>query len=502
MPELLRLDHISKSFDGTQMLSGACLTLQTGEVHALIGPNGTGKTVLLRIISGMLAPDDGQILLDGQPLLLNGPNDALKSGIVPIYESIYLIPELTIAENVVFGREPHRKFCGISYIDWKDARRKTKECLEKFHLDISPDLVVGRLTVGQQRMVEIIRALTSNARLVIVDEPALFLSEGERQTFFGLIQDASRAGTTFLLLTNRVGEVFAVTDGLSLLKDGAITTIHPEKGIGLQDAWENLGFEPAATHYPKLNVKFGAEVLSVRKLSRPGSFDDINFTLREGEILGIAGLPGSGARAVGKAIFGLSPGWHGEMRLYGRPFVPTSTVQARRAHIGYVSGSHPIDTLLMQKSISFNMTLPNLRRLVNRSVLNSSIEREMSSELSTRLHIRNFRTERVEYLSGGNQRKVSFGRWIMGNVRLLILEEPTIGMDAASRLDICNIISQLVLGGTAVLLISSDFQELTGMCDHVLVMRGGVPVQYFEAAQGMEPEVWLYACGIEQAQGG
>lgn len=484
---LFELCNISKSFNGAKVLENASLTLQPGEIRALVGPNGTGKTVLIRIAAGALEPDAGRILLDGAPV---APNP----GIAAIFENTCLLPELTVTENLFLGQEPHRTICGLSYIDWRQARQSSRERLERYGLRTNPDAVVGRLSIGRQRMVEIVRALGSGARVVLVDEPTLFLSEDERQELSRLLRVAAEEGAAFLLLTNRVGEVSNMVDSLSLLRDGGVENFAPAGEPG-RDIWDALGADSVVRRYPKVKVRQGGVVLSARRFSGGDRFQDVSFQLHEGEIYGIAGLAGSGARAIGKTIFGLSPKYEGELRLFNRTYCPVSTAKARRSRIGYVSGLNPLNTLVMQENVSFNMTLPNLRRICHGSLLNMRMERELSGDLASRLRIRSRHAERVEFLSGGNQRKVSFGRWIMGNVRLLILEEPTLSMDAVSRLDIYNIINQLALDGVAVLFISSNFQELAGMCDRILVMRNGKPVRSLSAECNLEHEIWRAACG-------
>ena len=493
MPDLFQLDKISQAFDGVQILDKASLTLNRGEIHVLAGANGTGKTVLQRIISGMLVPDCGQVLLEGEVLPPGRPDAMLERGIVTIHEKIYLLPDRTVVENIFLGAEPRKTLLGIPYIDWKRARAQTGELLKKFGLPFSPDTPVSRLTVGQQRMVEIIRAMSVDAKLLVVDEPTMFLSEADSAVFTSFIQKAKGEGTSFLLLTNSMGDMHSIADRISILHRAAIITYEGAEDQYIADILEKLSSNVAAGSYPKLPVKRGRVTLAAESLCA-SQFQGLSFKLHEGEILGIAGLPGSGARAVGKILYGLSHWNKGYVEVLGKLFVPSSPVKAHK-RMGYVSGVNPSDSLIMQQNVAFNMTLPNLNSILHGTLLNIAAERELSTSLSNRLRIGNHRAARLGYLSGGNLRKVNFSRWIVANVKILILDEPTMGMDASARLDIYNIISELVLQGVSILFISSNFQELAGMCDRVLVMKSGQVVRHIGRRRDMAGEIWRGACG-------
>ncbi len=471
--DFLQMRKISKSYEGTHALSQVDFSAAQGEVHAIVGENGAGKSTLMKILSGAVRRDSGDILLDGKPVTLDNPTHARLLGIRAVYQEFSLVPHLTITENILLGQMPTRKLNW--WINWPSAHRQAQSILDDigFH-GFRVKTLVSRLSVPHQQMVEIAKALAEKPRILILDEPSAVLSHEETRALFALIRRLKEQATLVLYISHRLEEVFEVADRITVLKDGQLVgTVRP------QDTDQNQLIKMMVGRtldqiYPPRQAGQGEEILRVSHLSRTGKFANVSFSLAKGEILGLFGLVGSGRTEVARSIFGAEPPTSGEIQIAGEKFSPKNPRVAVEAGITYLTEDRKRDGLVLSCSLRDNVSLASLPELSTWGILNRRQQTEQIQAKIQELNVRPPQAERlVRQLSGGNQQKVVFARWLLVKTRVLILDEPTRGVDVATKVEIYQIIRSLVEQGIAVLLISSEMPEILGMSDRILVMREG-----------------------------
>jgi ABC-type sugar transport system ATPase subunit len=486
--------QISKSYESTQALRAVDFSAVAGEVHAIVGENGAGKSTLVKILSGAVRRDSGQILLDDRPVEIDSPFRAHQLGIRAVYQEFSLVPHLSITENILMGQMPTGSFRWL--VDWSSAHRQAQDILEGIGFSgFNVKTRVSRLSVPHQQMVEIAKALAGKPRILILDEPSAVLSHEEIKSLFALIRQLTREHSTLVLyISHRIDELFEVADRITVLKDGELVgTVRP--GETNQDQLIKMMVGRTLDEiYPPARNGQGETILQVSGLSRQGVFSDVSYTLARGEILGLFGLVGSGRTEVARCIFGAEQATSGEIVLKGQPFRPRNPRIAVTAGIAYLTEDRKRDGLVMTCSMRDNASLASLPELSHWGLLN---RRQQTDRIQAKIRELNIRPPHLERLvrqfSGGNQQKVAFAKWLLVHADVLILDEPTRGVDVATKVEIYQIIRGLAEQGRAILLISSEMPEILGMSDRVLVMREGRVVGELTKAEVTEERLLALA---------
>jgi len=496
--DFLVMRGIRKSFSGTQALKGVDFSARLGEVHAIVGENGAGKSTLMKILSGALQRDAGEILLGGEPVEIKSPISAHRLGIRAVYQEFSLVRHLSITENILMGQMPTRRVKW--WVDWGRAHKLAEEKLAEIGstaLDVHT--LVSRLSVSHQQMVEIAKAAVSPPRVWILDEPSAVLSQEELNHLFAMIQKLKKESTLILYISHRLDEVFKVADRITVLKDGELMgTVYSHETDQGQLIKMMVG-RTLGEFYPDRHTKPGEEILAVKDLGRKGTFKDISFSLASGEILGLFGLVGSGRTQVARCIFGADRSSAGEVLLKGKAVRLNSPRDAVRAGIALLTEDRKRDGLVMSCSIRDNASLATMDQVSRLGVLNIRQRDARIQAKVQELSIHPSQISRlVRQLSGGNQQKVVLAKWLLSQAQVLILDEPTRGVDVATKIDIYHIISDLAEQGIGVILISSELPEILGMSDRALVMREGRLVGEFTREAASEESLLACAAGVVQ----
>lgn len=496
--EFLRMQGISKSFDGTQALQNVNFSAMAGEVHAISGENGAGKSTLVKILSGALQSDAGEILLDGELIDLGTPLRARRLGIYAVYQEFSLIPHLTIAENILLGQMPTTRIPGV--VDWAEAYHRAEDILSSIgFVGIDVRQTVRQLSVSHQQMVEIAKAVANQRRILILDEPSAVLSQEEMNRLFALVRQLKQEGTLVLYISHRLDEVFEIADRITVLKDGQfVGTVKSQESDQNQLIKMMVG-RSLGEIFPTRNPP-GAEVaLEVRNLSKEMDFSDISFSLRQGEILGMFGLVGSGRTQVARCIFGADPFTAGEILLNGKSVSPKSPREAVLEGFALLTEDRKRDGLVMSCTIRDNASMASYPSLSRWGVINRRKQATWVQQKMQELDVRPPLLDRLaSHLSGGNQQKLVLAKWLMTQASVLILDEPTRGVDVATKVEIYHIINDLARDGMGILLISSELPEILGMSDRTLVMREGRLVGEFPRAKSSEEILLAAAAGVSQ----
>jgi len=483
---LLAITDIEKSFPGVKALSGVSFEVARGEVHALLGENGAGKSTLIKIVSGVYRPDGGAISVDGREVRFERPDDARRAGIATIYQELLLFPELTVAENVFMGHAPRAK---LGRLDWREMRRRTEELLASLEIhDLPADRIVGTLSVGNRQRVEILRALSQEARLLIMDEPTAALTEHDVVRLFDTVRLLKSRGVGIVYISHRLDEIFKIADRVTILRDGAQVGVREVALTNNGELVQMMVGRQIGNLYPKVSARIGAPVLEARDLVRRPMTKGVSLTVRAGEIVGLAGLVGSGRSELAQTLFGITPAQSGQVLIANAPVDIRSPGQARQLGIAYVPEDRGTQGLVRPMNVLHNFSLAALSRLARAGFIDRAAERRMAEEGVARFSVKTSSLEQVVgRLSGGNQQKIVLGKWLANNPQLLILDEPTRGIDVGAKAEIHRLMSELAAKGLAILMISSELPEVLGMSDRVLVMREGRLVAEFDRG-GATPE--------------
>src|SRR2546425_2577801 len=493
---LLSVTDITKSFAGVRALKGVSFELRPGEVHALIGENGAGKSTLIKVITGALEADGGEIEINGQGLKHHSPRAAKELGIAAIYQQPALFPELTVAENIAIGLEQTGLW---GRIDWRERRHHAAELLAKVGAKIDVDMEAAVLTMPQQQLVEIARALGAEARILIFDEPTASLSEEDTQNLFKVIRELRAQGVGMIYISHRLEELTAIADRVTVLRDGrSIETCLMSEVNREQLIHFMVGRELSAV-FPKKMVTLGEVILELRQIGCSESgIHDVNLSVRAGEIVGVAGLVGGGRTELARTIFGLTPADQGEILLRGKSVKIESAAQAIDCGIAYVPEDRRHHGVILDLPISANITLASLDRFSRLGALDFRREKEIAADYTRRLSIKTPAIfAPVATLSGGNQQKVALSRWLITKPSLLILDEPTQGIDVGAKSEIHALMTELATQGVAIVMISSELPEILGMSDRVAVMHGGMILGIFDRAEATQPKILALALGHE-----
>jgi rhamnose transport system ATP-binding protein len=491
-PPRVQLTGISKRFDATAALSSVSLSVAPGEVHALVGENGAGKSTLVKILAGVHAPDAGTIALDGQPTTIHDPSASRALGIAVVHQEPRLFPDLSVAENVYLTNPPTGRLRAIS---WGEMRRAATAVFEQLDVQMDVDATVRGLSMADQQLIEIGKALTIDARVLILDEPTASLSTHEVERLFAIVRRTRDRGVGVLFVSHRLEEVFDLCDTATVLRDGRHVITAPTSTLTTADLVRHMVGREVSL-FPKAEAALGDVLLDVTGLSRAGEFSDISFSVRAGEIVGLAGLVGAGRTEVARVLFGIERPTSGSFTVRGRKADFATPSDAVRAGVAYVPEDRHTDGLVLDFSIAENVSLPILPRLFPRLFTRSSTERVLAADYSHKLDVRMTGVDQLaQALSGGNQQKVVIAKWLATEPQVLILDEPTRGVDIGAKVEVHRIISDLAASGLAILLISSDLPEVLAMSDRILVLHEGRLVAEIPGAEATEERVMFAATG-------
>ncbi|HGT8954670.1 sugar ABC transporter ATP-binding protein [Escherichia coli] len=490
----LQMKHITKRFPGVLALNDVQFSLRRGEVHALLGENGAGKSTLMKILSGVYQPDEGEIIFEDKPVSFSDPLSAQNVGITIIHQEFNLFPELTVVENIFIGRE----FCKKNRwrLDEKQQRQATIEILQKLNLAIKPDTLVADLTVAQQQMVEIAKAISVNARILIMDEPTAALTETEIESLFRVTRLLKEQGTGIVYISHRLEELALIADRATVMRDGQYISTVDYECVKISDLIAMMVGRDLGNIYPRREaLQQRIPVLEVNGLTRKGVLNDINFTLYRGEILGFAGLMGAGRTELARAIFGADSIDSGTLKLNGKETVIKDISDAIQQGISYLTEDRKKEGLALNLSVERNIMLGNYPEYSDRfGNVDSRRCQQTSEEQVKALRIKTPNLEQAALnLSGGNQQKIIIARWVCKDTDILIFDEPTRGIDVGAKLEIYELMNRLVAKGKSIIMISSELPEVLGMCDRILVMRSGRITGELSAKEATQEKIMQYA---------
>jgi rhamnose transport system ATP-binding protein len=493
---ILEIRGISKRFDATQALEDVSLALRAGEIHALLGENGAGKSTLIKIMTGVHQPDSGEIILNGAAVSIRSAAEAQRLGVAAIYQEPLLFPDLNVAENIFISHRDRG-----SVVDWRRMFLEAEAILAELGVALDVRRPARGLTLAAQQSVEIAKAISMNVRVLIMDEPTASLSAHEVHELFRLVRDLKRQGVAILFVSHRLDEVFEIADKVTVFRDGRLISTRARGETAPQRAIAEMVGRDLDQLEARSAVQSKEVLLSVVDLGRRGAFEGVSFELHRGEVLGFAGLIGAGRTEVGLALFGIDPATSGTIRLRGKAVAIRSPREGMSLGVAYVSEDRRQLGLILPMSIFANVTLPVLRRFLSRfGLLRTSLEQQTAERFRTRLAIRTPSVDlSVAKLSGGNQQKVMLSKWLNTNPAILILDEPTRGVDVGSKAEVHAIIGELASEGIGVIVISSDLPEVLALSDRVLVMREGRQMAILDRAEADQESVMIAAMGQAQA---
>lgn len=491
--KLLEMSGVNKRFPGVYALKGVDFELESGEVHALLGENGAGKSTLMKILSGIYSIDEGKIFINGQEVQINDVKDAQKYGISIIHQEICLVPYLSIAENIYLGREPVKK---TGFIDKKTMYENAQKFLDEFDLGVSARTIVNKLNVAQQQMIEIIKAVSFNSKIIVMDEPTSSLTEKEVDFLFKTIRNLKAQGVGMVYISHRMNELFEITDRITVMRDGACIGTVVTKETTHEKLIAMMVGRELTNYYVRDFSTTGETVLKVNNLSRKGVLENASFELKKGEILGFAGLVGAGRSELMKCIFGLDPFEQGEILVNGEKKAIKNPNDAIKNGIAYVTENRKEEGLFLIQSVRYNTTIKILDKFMKFFSVDSKYENNAANNYIKDLSIKTPSADQeVGNLSGGNQQKVLISRWLATKPRVLILDEPTRGVDVGAKAEIYSIMNRLVKEGVSIIMISSELPEVINMSDRVAVMCKGKIQTILNRGRFSQETIMHYATG-------
>ena len=466
---LLEMQGITKRFPGVVALDGVNFGLEKGEVHVLLGENGAGKSTLIKMLSGAYQPDEGEILLDGEPVSISSATDAQERGISTIYQEFNLVPQLTVAENIFLGRQPRR----FGIVDRRKMQEEARKLLERMKVLVDPSALISNLGVAQRQMVEIAKALSLNARILIMDEPTASLSGQEVERLFEIVRGLKEEEVGVIFISHHLEEVAEIGDQVTVLRDGKMVDRVPASTDHREFVRMMVG-RSIEDQFPRRQSEVGEVLLEVKNLSREGILEDVSFEVRAGEVVGMAGIVGAGRTELARAIFGADPIDSGEVWVRGERMRLGEPREAKDRNMGFVTEDRQGQGVVPPLSVAENLGLASLEQNVRAGLVDRGEQRKRAGKMVEDLNIRTPGLEQeVRYLSGGNQQKVVIGKWLLAGSQVLIMDEPTRGIDVGAKVEIYELMNELTENRAGILMISSDLPEILGMSDRILVMSSG-----------------------------
>ena len=486
---------ICKSFGANKVLGGVNLHVRPGEVHALMGENGAGKSTLMNILTGIHRADAGTIMVDGKEVTFKNNKDAEEHGIAFIHQELNIWPNLSVLENLFLMNQPKTRF---GTIDFKKMREMAEAKCQEIGIDLPLDEIAGECSVGQQQMTEITRSLMLDAKTVIMDEPTAALTERETDRLFEVMKKLKNKGVSIIYISHRMEEVFANCDTITVMRDGQTISSRPTEETNMDQIVGDMVGRVMSEYYPARTNVPGDEIFRVEGFTQPGVFRDISFNLRKGEILGVAGLMGAGRPEIMRAIFGVDPHESGKLYFEGKEIHIKNPRDAIRQGFGFITENRKTEGLILDFSIERNIALPSEERLAQSHVINDKKEFDFSSELSKRLGVKAQDINLpASTLSGGNQQKVVIAKWVGMHPKLLILDEPTRGIDIGAKKDIYDLMNELTAKGVSIIMVSSELPEVIGMSDRILVIHEGRAAGIVEHKDATQTRIMTLATGGE-----
>lgn len=492
---VLEMIGIKKSFSGIYALSGIDFSLEQGEVHALLGENGAGKSTLIKVLGGIYQPDEGTIKIQGKEVKINGVPAARENGIGIIHQEIVLVPYLTVAQNLFLGREIKTS---IGTIDFKEQNRRAEEMIASLGVGIKADSVVETLTIAQQQMVEIVKAVSFNANIIVMDEPTSSLSNEEVEQLFQIIENLQKKQVSIIYISHRMEELFRISDRVTIIRDGKYVGTRKTSETNPNELVAMMVGRDLESFYARdyCDMEKAEVAMSVKGLTCDGTFEDVSFDVHKGEILGFSGLVGAGRSEIMESIFGARPYTKGEVYLKGEKVHFKNPMQAIKAGVALVPEDRKKQGLVLGNSVAFNMTLSSLRFYMNGIAISEKKRKAVIDEFSQKLRLKAASPDiEAGSLSGGNQQKVVLGKWLATKPEVLILDEPTRGVDVNAKFEIYTTINELAKQGIAIIMISSELPEIINMCDNVCVVRAGKLVGKLKKDELTQEEIMKYAAG-------
>lgn len=486
---------ICKSFGSNKVLGGVNLHIRPGEIHALMGENGAGKSTLMNILTGIHKADEGTILVDGKEAVFRNNKDAENHGIAFIHQELNIWPNLTILENLFPTNKPKNRF---GLIDFKKMRALAEEKCREIGIELPLDEVAENCSVGQQQMTEIIRSLMLDAKTVIMDEPTAALTERETDCLFDVMKQLKAKGVSIIYISHRMEEVFSNCDTITVMRDGQTISSRPTEETNMDQIVGDMVGRVMSEYYPARTNVPGDEIFRVEHFTQPGVFEDISFGVRKGEIFGVAGLMGAGRTEIMRAIFGVDPHKEGKIYLQGKEITIRNPRDAIKEGFGFITENRKTEGLILDFSIEKNITLPSERHLAKGQVLDSNKEFSFAEELSKKLGVKAQTIELpVSALSGGNQQKVVIAKWVGMKPKLLILDEPTRGIDIGAKKDIYDLMNELTAQGVSIIMVSSELPEVIGMSDRIMVIHEGHVAGIVDHKDATQTRIMTLATGGE-----
>ncbi|PQD94311.1 D-xylose ABC transporter ATP-binding protein [Pradoshia eiseniae] len=493
---MIQMSGISKAFNGNVVLNNAQFELKQGEIHALMGENGAGKSTLMKILAGIYTKDSGEVRVNGKLMDFKSTKDSEKEGIHVIHQELNILPDLSVAENLFLGKEYTYK---LGFLKQKKMEKEAKELLAKLGLHINPKKRAGDLSVGKQQIIEIAKAIASDAKYIVMDEPTAALTDREIMTLFQTIRELKSKGISFVYISHRMEEIFSICDKITVLRDGQYVGVKRIEETSFDEIVSMMVGRALGNRFPIRESNIGEIKLEVRGLSADEAFDDVSFTLRKGEVLALAGLMGAGRTEVAETLFGYRKASKGEILIDNQPVKMKDPIEAMKYGIGYVSEDRKSKGLVLDFSIKENIMLANLEKGSKGGFIQPKKEEKLVDHHMKQLRIRASSAEQlVKSLSGGNQQKVVIAKWLETNPEILILDEPTRGVDIGAKKEIYQIINQLAESGVAILMISSELPEVIGMADRVIVMQEGKLTGVVEKHEMTQERIMHFATGGEK----
>lgn len=491
----VEMTGINKAFSGNKVLQDVNLTVNKGEVHALMGENGAGKSTLIKILSGVYSRDKGEVKVLNQPVIFKNPKEAEAHGINIIHQELNIIPHLTVSQNMFLGKELTYGKTGI--VNKKEMKRRTKQSLLELGVDhIHPDIEAGKLSVGQQQMIEIARALATQSELIVMDEPTAALTDREIESLFEVIHSLRERGVSIIYVSHRMEEIFQICDRITVLRDGQYIGVENIKDTSFDEIVKMMVGRELGERFPTRNTEIGEVVFAIKNLQLPGVFDDINFEVRAGEILGIAGLMGAGRTEILETIFGYRKKSKGQVELNGKTLNISHPLDAVKNGIAFITEDRKDKGLVIDASIRDNVALTNFDSIATSGIVSRKKERELVDQLVKKLHVRMANVgQAVKSLSGGNQQKVVIAKWIGIEPKVLLLDEPTRGVDIGAKKEIYSIMNELSEKGVAIVMISSELPEVLGISDEIMVIHEGEIMRKLKRSEADQEKIMLAATG-------